>query len=126
MTNTQAEHSTSDAVFTSKLRLDRGPWHGLPARTATFVASLAIAAGGGWFGYSHGEELSRHQRAEAIPGSVQAEANHGFGIEVDTAAVALFSFLGSEITISYVLVSMQQRYELKHSNKLSDDPTGQI
>jgi hypothetical protein len=111
MRDKETSLESSSERFPKGIHWDQGPWHGGRARRAAFVASLCVAAGGGWLGYNHGTSLD-HADRQAEP--AQAGNSNEFGIGIDTAAGALAGFLGSEAVLSFGLVGLQRRHILNH------------
>jgi hypothetical protein len=130
MSDTQTPLESSSERWPAGIHWDQGPWHGRRARFAAFLASLCVAAGGGWLGYNHGMSLDQ---AGVRTESAQAGDSNEFGIGVDTAVGAVAGFLGSEVVLSLGLVSLQRRHILNHPESyastidapgLSDPPDG--
>lgn len=95
---------------------DRGPWNNARAQLTAFLVSLCVAAGGGWLGYNHGEDV---QHAEKRSGSGQV-ANDEFKY---AALGAVVGFLGSEGGLNFGLVALQRRrYERAHPGLQANTP----
>lgn len=115
MSDQNTEPQLNSEAWPKGSRWDKGPWYGKRAQLAVFLASLAVAAGGGWLGYSHGRNVDESLRADGPAEATQAAPESDeFGIVADTAIGAAVFFFGSEVVLNFGLVSLQRRHQLNH------------
>jgi hypothetical protein len=91
------------------VRWDRGPWNGKRAQAAAFMASLCVAAGGGWLGHNQ----TTRDLTPAKPPVEHAEASSSsLATDVDTVVGATIGFIGTELILNLGMVVAERRYIL--------------